>query len=677
MPSLSQADLHSTRAYLAAIVESSDDAIISKDLQGIVRSFNPAAERLFGYAADEIIGRSITLLLPPERLEEEARILATLRRGEKIDHFETVRIAKDGRRLDISLSVSPVRNEEGTIIGAAKIARDITEQKRAAQALAEQREWFATTLASIGDGVIATDVDGRVVFMNSVAETLTGSPLAEARGRPCADVFRIVNEHTRRPVVNPVIRVLAEGVVVGLANHTILIAADGTERPIDDSGAPIITAEGRVVGAVLVFRDVSERRKRELERQASAHEREQLLESERNARSDAERANRIKDDFVAMVSHELRTPLGAILGWTQLLEKQVTDDRIRHGLDVIERNARMQSQLVSDLLDISRISSGKLLLDVQSVDLADVVKDSMDTLQQAASAKSIAMASDVDPTPITTMGDPARLRQVVWNLVSNAIKFTPEGGRVDVHLRRIGSYAELAVSDTGAGIRPEDIDHLFERFRQVGSTTTRRYGGLGLGLSIAKHIVDLHGGAIRVASAGEGRGARFTVELPLRTAAEPPIPRPSDPIVRTDAGVSLAGITVLVVEDELDMRTMMQMVLERHDARVVAAASAREALEAIRCDPDVLVSDIRLPDMDGYDLITSIRSSDEPYARIPAIALTAFARTEDRTRAIRAGFQGHLAKPFEATELILMVASFANIMREDGSGRRPHEGGSR
>jgi PAS domain S-box-containing protein len=588
-----------------------------------------------------------------------------LRRGEKVDHFETVRVAKDGRRIDISLSVSPLRDAQGTIIGAAKIARDITERKRAVEALAEQREWFATTLASIGDGVIATDVDGHVVFMNPVAEALTGARAADARGRACTDVFRIVNEYTHDTVVNPVTRVLAEGVVVGLANHTMLIAVDGTERPIDDSGAPIVTADGRIVGAVLVFRDVSERRKTELERQTAAQEREQLLESERNARADAERANRIKDEFVAMVSHELRTPLGAILGWTHLLEKQATDDGIKHGLEVIERNTRMQSQLVSDLLDISRISSGKLLLDVQPVDLTEVVADSIETLQQMANAKSVTISSTIETEQMMAVGDPARLRQVVWNLLSNAIKFTPHGGRVDLHLRRVGSYADLVVSDTGIGIRNEDLEHLFERFRQLGSTTTRRYGGLGLGLSIVKHIVDLHGGTIRAASAGEGRGTRFTVGLPLRAVAEPAGDASSDAVVRTDAGVSLAGVTVLVVEDEPDMRTMIQLVLERHDAQVVTAASAREALEAVRRCPDVLVSDIRLPDIDGYELIKTIRSSDQPYAKTPAIALTAFARTEDRTRAIRAGFQSHIAKPFEATELVLVVASFANIIRED------------
>jgi PAS domain S-box-containing protein len=789
---MSDADTELSRAYLAAIVASSDDAIIGKDLNGIVRSFNGAAERLFGYQVNEIIGRSITILIPADRQAEEAEILSRLRRGERIEHFETVRVTKSGRRLDISLSVSPIRDGSGTIVGAAKIARDITEQKRTAAALAAQREWyrvtlasigdaviasdhegrvtfmnavaerltgwsqadamsrplsdvfpiineetrapvenptekvlrsgaivalanhtvligrsgqewpiddsaapilddagnilgvvlvfhdvteqrrahealarqrerFETTLASIGDGVIATDVHGRIEFMNAVAEQLTGWRLADARGRKCDEVFRIVHETTRRPVPNPVTQVLHQDGFVGLANHTVLIAADGTERAIDDSGAPIREAGGELAGVVLVFRDVSDRRRLEAERQAAARERERLLTAERQARLEAEQANRVKDDFVAMLSHELRTPLSAILGWTQILQaKAPAEDALHHGLAVIERNTRAQSQLISDLLDISRIGSGKLVLDVKTVDLGEVLADSLETVRYSADDKGVILESHTEPVnPI--VGDPARLGQVMWNLLTNAIKFTPRGGRVDVTLHQAGSMAQLTVRDTGIGIRPEDLPRVFERFRQGGGATTGRHGGLGLGLSITKHLVELHGGTARAWSEGEGKGVVITIELPLIARSEGHRAEPEKAPALSE-GISLRGITVLVVEDEPDMRDLIQRTLEDHGAQVLAAASAPEGLRLLDSGPDLLLSDIRLPEIDGYELIRRIRAREDSHARMPAVALTAFARSEDRTRAIRPGFQSHLAKPFERSELVFTVASFAKLI---------------
>lgn len=653
-----------SQVYLAAIVESSDDAIISKDLNGIIRSFNSSAERLFGYRAEEIVGHPVTILIPPDRPNEENEILARLRRGEKVDHFETVRMAKDGRLLDVSLSVSPVRDASGKIVGAAKILRDITEKKRVARTLAAQQEWFRVTLASIGDGVIASDPEGCVTFLNPVAEQLTGWDAKAALGKPLAEVFHIVNENTRRKVENPAHRVLREGVTVGLANHTVLIARDGQEAPIDDSAAPILDDQRQTIGVVLVFRDVTERRRTEVERQAAAEERELLLRRERQARTDAERADRVKDDFVAMVSHELRTPLSAILGWTHVLEKKVHDAEVlRHGLDVISRNARVQAQLVSDLLDVSRIVSDKLMLDHESVDLGSLVRESVEAVQPMADGQGLSLVCEIEGPIPPLVGDPARLKQVVWNLVSNAVKFTARGGRVEVRARSFGSYAEIVVTDTGIGIPPGDLGQLFDRFRQSGPTTTRRYGGLGLGLSIANHLVSLHGGTLRAASDGEGKGATFTVELPLTPVIDEGIREPAKADATPAYSALLEGITVLVVEDETDMRGMIQLLLEERGARVLAAPSADEALALLDRGPDILLSDIRLPDVDGYELIRRIRQREDALAAIPAVALTAFARAEDRTRALRAGFQGHLSKPFEQSELVVMLASFAEIIR--------------
>jgi PAS domain S-box-containing protein len=785
------------QAYLAAIVESSDDAILAKDLDGIIQSCNARAEQLFGYKRHELLGQSIRILMPPDRQDEEDEILAKIRHGERIDHFETVRMTKDGRAVDISLSVSPIRGSDGRIAGVAKIARDITEhkrlareleaqrewfrvtlgsigdaviasdpdgrvtylnnsaaaltgwnvrdaisqpladvfniinektrkrvdspaelvlrmgkivglanhtvlidragaerpiadsaapirgadgriigvvlvfrdvseQRRAEDAIAEQREWFETTLESIGDAVIATDIQGDVVFMNAIAEHLTGWTLTDARGRTCADVFNIINENSRRPVESPVTRVLAEGTVVGLANHTVLIAADGTERPIDDSGAPIRSRSGRIVGVVLVFRDVSERRRNELERRDAARDRERLFEAERAARGDAERANRAKDEFVAMVSHELRTPLNAILGWTQLMAKPELEPNVMsRGLDVISRSARLQTQLISDLLDISRIMSGKLRLDIEHVHLASVVGDAMDTVQRDADDKRIVMTRDLDDSVEAIAGDPARVQQIVWNLLSNAIKFTPEGGHVSVRLRKSSQDAQIIVSDTGVGIRSDFMPHIFDRFQQADQSITRRVGGLGLGLSIAKHLVELHGGTITAESKGIGHGATFTVLLPSSPdtiAADPALPadRTRDAAQPPD---SLTALRVLVVEDEPDTCEFLERFLQSYGAQVIVSHSAEQALAQLPDgNVDIVVSDIGLPDVDGYDLIQRIRRLPAG-AAIPAIALTAYARTEDRTRAFRAGYQAHLAKPIEPAELVATIASFAGLIK--------------
>ena len=512
------------QAYLAAIVESSDDAIISKDLNGVVRSWNAAAERMFGYSAEEVVGRPIRLIIPADRQAEEDDILARLRRGERVDHFQTVRRTKDGRFIDVALTVSPVRDASGRVIGASKIARDVTDQKRAAA------------------------------------------------------------------------------------------------------------------------------------------ERDRLLEAERIARAEAERANRAKDDFVAMVSHELRTPLNAILGWTQLMTRGRNDPAlIQRGMDVVARNTRLQAQLISDLLDISRIVAGKLQLETRSVDLRSIVGESLVTMEEEARSKGVVIEQALDDAGALVSGDASRLQQICWNLVSNAVKFTPRGGRVRVGLTFDGPWARVEVADTGVGIRPEFLSHVFDRFQQADRSITRQFGGLGLGLSIVKHLVELHGGTVQAASEGEGKGATFTVTLPVAsdvTAQE----RRRDRAESVDIGVALDAIRLLVVEDEADTLEFLRRLLTTHGATVLTAATANEALSLVLNQrPDLMISDIGLPGMDGYDLIQNVRRQTSPGRDIPAIALTAYARTEDRTRALRAGYQAHIAKPVEPNELLAMIASFVEL----------------
>jgi CheY-like chemotaxis protein len=430
------------------------------------------------------------------------------------------------------------------------------------------------------------------------------------------------------------------------------------------------------VGVVLVFRDVSERRTAELEKQASIFERERLLESERAARSEAQRAARLKDEFVATLSHELRTPLNAIIGWVHVLQAGATDAKtLQQALDVIDRSAHTQAQLVSDLLDMSRILSGKMHLEVHSVEIASVLEAALETVKPAADSKQIEIDRTFEAVP-PVMGDSTRLQQVVWNLIANAIKFTPQGGRVNVVVRRVDSVAEIVISDTGVGIRPEFLQHVFDRFRQGDGSMTRQFGGLGLGLSLVKQLVELHGGSVTAESEGEGCGSTFRVRLPIGSvrSGRSPMADSDDPCERIGAVAAerLKNLRVLIVEDERDTRDLVVRMLHECGASVSEAASGPEALEIMKTRrPDVLICDIGMPGMDGYTLIQRIRNSPEPrLSRVPAIALTAYARPEDRTRALRAGYQAHLVKPMDPAELIATVASFADLIDGGGSEDR-------
>jgi PAS domain S-box-containing protein len=402
--------------------------------------------------------------------------------------------------------------------------------------------------------------------------------------------------------------------------------------------------------------------------QKAAREREEILESERFARSEAERASHTKDEFLATLSHELRTPLSSILGWAHLMRSRPPSaDELSKGLELIERNARVQVRMIEDLLDMSRITSGKLRLDVQPLFPVSFVQAALETVRPMAEAREVRLETTLDPSAGPVSGDPSRLQQVMWNLLSNAIKFTPKGGKVQVCLERVESHIEISVADTGAGIDPQFLGHIFERFRQADASTTRRFGGLGLGLSIVKSLVELHGGTVKAESAGVGQGATFTVELPLSIVHRSPRRREhprNEPVEAspTDfSSVDLSGLHVLVVDDQPDACQLVSRVISECGARVSVATAAEDALHVVGIDaPDVILSDIGMPGMDGYELMRRIRAlepSEGP--KIPAIAMTAFARSEDRTRALRSGFQVHLTKPIEPSELIATVASVA------------------
>jgi PAS domain S-box-containing protein len=456
----------------------------------------------------------------------------------------------------------------------------------------------------------------------------------------------------------------------------------GIRRALEATGAwrgtfPLIASDGRRVeldwsismhslpGVYLaIVTDVTERK-------AIEAERERLLVSERAARAEAERANRLKDDFLATLSHELRTPLNSILGWSQVLKNGDTiAEDAAEAVDAIERNARVQTELINDLLDVSRITSGKLRLNLETIDPARTVDAALESVMPAANAKEIRLERALDPHAGPVSWDPSRLQQVVWNLVNNSVKFTQKRGTIRVGLRRVESLVEIAVSDNGQGIRTEFLPHIFERFRQEDASSRRSHGGLGLGLAIVKHLVEMHGGTVTADSEGEGRGATFTVRLPVVAVSEgaPPSETPPPPVPRSDAGpratpsapADLTGVRVLVVDDDSDARTLIRRVLAAANAHVADVARVPDALQAAeRFEPHVLVSDIGMPGEDGYDLIRQLRQRGYSPEALPAIALTAFARQEDRQLALAAGYQRHLPKPVNANELLVTTAALA------------------
>jgi len=517
------------QARLAAIVDSSDDAIVSKTLEGIITSWNAAAERMFGWSAEEAVGQHITLIIPAEYHEEETHVLARLARGERINHFETIRQRKDGTRLPVSLTVSPVRDAAGLIVGASKVARDISERR------------------------------------------------------------------------------LVE------------------------------------------------------------HARQTLLEHERKARSEAEALNRSKDQFLATLSHELRTPLNAIYGWARMFAEGALDPAAtRNAAQAILRNARIQVQLIEDLFDVSRVITGKMRLDVRAMNVLAALEAAVETVRPAAAGKGIRLDTTLDPRAAPIMGDPDRIQQIAWNLLSNAVKFTPKGGRVQLHLRRVNSHIEIIVSDTGEGVAAEHLPHLFERFHQADTGPTRRHAGLGIGLSLVKHLVELHGGKVTAISPGLGQGTTFTVTLPVSVMY--PVPSTEGPsgdhgarTIDTDSlkPISLRDLRVLVVDDDREGRELAALILTNAGAETRTAASADQAVQMLgEWWPDVLVSDLEMPGEDGYSLLRRVRQEMALRGRrLPALALTAYGRSEDRVRVLAAGFNLHLAKPADPTELVLAVAS--------------------
>ncbi|HEX2829083.1 MAG TPA: PAS domain S-box protein [Burkholderiales bacterium] len=646
------------------LVESVKDyAIFMLDREGYVLTWNAGAERIKGYTAEDIVGRHFSTFYPAAALERnhpQYELDVATREGRFEE--EGWRVRKDGTLFWANVVITALRDADGTLLGFGKVTRDLTQRREAEESLRQSEERFRLLVEGVRDyAIFMLDPNGYIATWNAGAQRIKGYAADE-----------IIGEHFSK--FYP-----ADAIDSGWPEHELQVAT--AEGRFQDEGWRLrkdgsrfwanvtITAlhddDGRLRGFAKLTRDLTDAKHAQA-LQASDSHRDEMLEAERSARMEAQRTARMKDEFLATLSHELRTPLNAILGWTQLLRQShaTKPGDVQHGLEVIERNARAQVQLVDDLLDLSRILAGQVRLDVQRIALADVIAAAVESALPTAHAKSVRLEKLLDPRGSIVAGDPARLQQVVWNLLSNAVKFTPKGGRVQVLLERVDSHIEISVVDTGIGIPLQFLPHVFERFSQKDGTTSRDYGGLGLGLAICKQLVELHGGTIHAKSRGEGQGSTFTVKLPLLVVHDEPETGRAHPTHPSEGEAlllpGLKGVSVLVVDDEKDARELVTRILENQGARVTALASAEEALRAIEVNPpDVLVSDIGMPVTDGYQLMRKIRSTEAKGRRLPALALTAFARAEDRKRAMLAGYQAHLAKPFDTAELVLMVADLA------------------
>jgi PAS domain S-box-containing protein len=674
-------------AHLATLVASADDAIITKDLDGIITTWNVAAEKLFGYREDEVVGRSITIIIPPERLHEETEILSRLRRGESIQHFETERMRRDGTRIPISLAVSPMRDASGRVFGASKIARDITDRRRAEAAIREALQRLEVLYRLV-------DEVGRVDDVAEVCEAAVDAIVSVGADRASVLLFDDAGVMRFRAWRN-----LSDGYRAAVDGHSpwsrdtkdpapVLIgdvrtdASLGALRDViaaEGIGALAfvpLTADGRLLGKFMIYYDTAhafsaaEVRLAEtighhvafgLGRLLAEASIANLFAAERAARAEADAANHAKDQFLAVLSHELRTPLNAILGWARLLRAGHLGEAERaRASGIIERNAQLQAQLVADLLDVSRIAAGKMEIERIPVDLVLVVREALETVLADAHAKKLAIVTDLDDAAGEVLGEARRLQQVVSNLLLNAIKFTPDGGRVELTLRRHETSARLTVRDTGIGIEPALLARVFDPFEQGDTTTTRRHQGLGLGLAIVRRLVALHGGTIRADSAGTGQGATFTVDLPVLAVRIGP-GRAGEETGRAAPAVNggeTQALQVLVVDDQPDARDLLAVVLGDHGMTVHTAGSAAEALEMLAAQAvDVLISDISMPDMDGYQLIESVRALGG--RNIRAVAVTAYTGRDVRERALAAGFDAHATKPVDPEDLVHLLRSLA------------------
>ena len=638
-PAGSDSTLRRSEEGFRLLVESVVDyAIIKISNTGIVETWNAGAQRIKGYAASEIIGRHFSLFYAEREVKAgkcEWELAEAVRHGRFEE--EGYRLRKDGTRFWANIVITPL-HEEGRLVGFAKVTRDLSERRRADEQLRQSEERLRLIVESVKDyAIFMLDPAGVVVTWGGGAERLLGYTASEAIAGHVSRFY--VEEQRREKAEHELAVAIREG---RFEEEGYRLRKSGEQFWASVVLTAVHDPDGKLVGFAKVVRDLTFRRQAEQERLRLAQEQE---------------ANRVKDEFLATVSHELRTPLMAILGWSTLLSTRVTDPEGNKAFNTIRRNAQAQARIIDDLLDVSRIITGKLRLEVRPIDFADVVRDAIEVIRPAAASKSVEIVTNLAESALL-VGDASRLQQVVWNLLSNALKFSDSAGRIEVELVQEGAKVRLAIRDQGRGIEAGFLDHVFERFRQADSSTTRRHGGLGLGLAIVRQLLELHGGTVSAHSAGLGQGALFEVTLPVRVMTPRTEPAAASP--RRER--VLEGVRVLVVDDEPDARELVMLLLAEHGALAQSAGSADEARERLRLHPvDVLVSDIGLPGEDGHALMRSIRAGG---AGVPAVALTAYVSAANRLAAFDAGFNNHLGKPVDPDELLSVVRNLARL----GSG---------
>ena len=639
---------------LTRLIDATVDGIFAFDRDLRLIAWNRAMQRISGFSRDEVLGKSALDIFPFLR-EESARqcLAAALAGSETVCQNHPYGPAETGA---FECRYSPLVDEAGNIAGGIGIITDITARKQAEEAVHVAYRQLAFHVESSPLAVVEWDSDFRVSRWSKSAERLFGWKADEVIGKHVNEWQFVFADDV--DAVALVTNRQREGVEVQGVLHNRNYTRDGSILFCEWYNSVLRDDRGKLVSVLSLVLDVTARAQAEEERAA-------LLVRERDARRHAEEADRLKDEFLATLSHELRTPLTSILGWASMIRNgEVEGATAMRALETIERNARSQARLIDDLLDVSRIITGNLRLDLNPLNLTPIVEAAVDALRPTADVKDIQLHIDFISGECLVKGDPNRLRQVIWNLLSNSIKFTPRGGSVNISLYCVESNARLTVSDTGEGISAEFLPYVFDRFRQAEGSISRKQGGLGLGLAVVRHLVELHGGTIAAESEGVGRGSTFSVDLPLAQERRDPARAEERRRVleRRRSGsdyVRLDGIHVLLVEDDDDSRKLLETMLKHYGAKVTSTKSAAEALEVFADElPDVLISDIGMPDQDGYELIRKLRERpvDEGGAT-PAIAVTGYASRKDRERALAAGYHKHMAKPVEHAEMIAAIAT--------------------
>jgi PAS domain S-box-containing protein len=693
---LSEKALKESEERYRDLVEDANDIVYTMDLDANLTSINKAAELILGYKRSDLLTKNLAEFIAPESMETTRHMMERKLLGEERTNYEMEMRSVDGRKLTLEIS-SKLILKDGKPVGVQGIARDITLRRRAEETLRQADQRALSTYERLLERVSGlAQTFGTARDLSAIFRVLKDFSLVSV---PCQGLFVSLYDPVRdvrtavygwadeveldtsqlppMPVTSsgPNSRAVRTNQVVitnDYMNETrghpgVLVGPDNGLRPQSSLAVPM-SVMGRVIGTIEVqtydpaaYREEHATAMRMAANLAAvAIENVRLLERESTARAAAEESNRLKDEFLATVSHELRTPLTAILGWSRMLEGGLETEMAARAIETIKRNAKAQAQIIDDILDVSRIITGNLYLELHPIELASILEAAVNVVRPTAEAKGIKIEVDFQREPTVVSGDANRLQQVFWNLLSNAVKFTGPGGQVRLSLRQLESEVEIEVADTGQGIRPEFLPYVFDRFRQADSTSTRQHGGLGLGLAIARHLLEIHGGRISAASEGDGKGATFSLRLPLIGSVANP---PADDVAQTDqaprANDVLAGIQVLVVDDDKDTLDLLTAALQQRSASVTAVSSAAAAMDSIRATrPHVLISDIAMPGEDGYDLIKNVMAL-ELAPKISAIAITAYAKEEDRERALSAGYQRYLSKPVELGEFISAVAEAA------------------